>query len=292
LAFKSYNKLAKLTGRRFAATTSFGATLQCDPTDLIQSRVLHFGVWEPEVTEIISRLLSEGDVFVDVGANIGYDSLLGASIVGNAGVVVAIEASPKIFSLLEENISLNAASPIRAVNVAASDAPGVLTLYDGVYGNIGMATTVAARGQGGGVDIAALPLHDILSDDERTRVSLIKIDVEGAELPILSSFLENLHAYSPRAAILVEASFQDDETGWNKMLERFSGAGFKIYAIENRYDPSAYLNWKFAGLTPLSQARSGQTDLLLTRQSPSPELFLPQAAASVQGTDIGAATAG
>jgi hypothetical protein len=63
-------------GGPYRVKTYFGATMVCDPKDFVQHTVLHFGVWEPNTSAVIERLLTPGDVCVDVGANVGYDTLL------------------------------------------------------------------------------------------------------------------------------------------------------------------------------------------------------------------------
>lgn len=75
------------------ARTRFGATFAVDTQDLIQRYLYLFGVWEPHMTRWLQRRLKPGDVFVDVGANIGYYSILASRLVGARGKVVAIEAS-------------------------------------------------------------------------------------------------------------------------------------------------------------------------------------------------------
>ena len=126
--------------------TFFDAKINCDLIDFIQYYIFHFGVWEPEITDIIVRNLAADDVFINVGANIGYDSLLGAWRVGPEGKVVAIEGSPKAFALLQANLNLNDyAKNVRPVQLAASDKPGKLGLFDRRAHNMGAATTIAGR---------------------------------------------------------------------------------------------------------------------------------------------------
>src|ERR1700722_13409006 len=154
--------------------------MRCNPSDLIQSYVFHFGVWEPEISHLVGQILRPGDVFVDIGANVGYDTLLGSSLVGPQGQVIAIEASPITFAKLKENIALNKSTNIRAVNVAVSDRVGRLDLFDVSERNSGAATTVAGRGSKVVASVEALPLTQILTPAEISSVRLIKIDVEGA----------------------------------------------------------------------------------------------------------------
>jgi hypothetical protein len=145
-AFPDYDKFLRLFHQEYIGKTYFGALMRCNLSDLIQSYVFHFGVWEPEISHLVGQILKPGDVFVDIGANVGYDSLLGSSLVGPLGRVIAIEASPTTFAELKKNIALNKSTNIRAVNVAVSDREGTLDLFDVSARNCGAATTLVERG--------------------------------------------------------------------------------------------------------------------------------------------------
>ena len=263
-----YNRALKTWAPEQFASTYFGARMRCDPTDLIQRMILHFGVWEPDVSRVIERNLDAGDVFVDVGANIGYDSLLAATRVGSTGRVVAIEASPRTFDLLQQNLARNAfATNVRAVNVAVSERPGTLDLYEFGAQNIGAATTLASRGGSLFASAEALPLQDILMPEELRRLRLIKMDVEGAEPPILRNILSRLADYPLTMDILVEANPEDDMDTWRDVFSQLQASGFSAWAIENEYELDWYLRWQRpTPLRRLDAAPDHQQDLLLTRR--------------------------
>jgi FkbM family methyltransferase len=265
---RCYNFLLKKSGRRFYASTYFGARIKCDPNEFIQSRILHFGVWEPNISRAIESILEDGDVFVDIGANIGYDSLLAASRVGSQGAVVSIEASPRTYEILCSQMRENRVGNVRAVNKAVSDAAGTLTLYTGRAGDIGRATTVKSRGLEQEASVAAAPLDEILTADERSRLRLIKIDIEGAELPVLRRFLDTLDLYPDTVEVIVEASLEDDPPAWSEVFARMQAAGFHPYLIENRYDYDSYVNWRRP--TPprrLERLPAEQSDILFARRA-------------------------
>ena len=87
-----------------------------------------------------------GDVFVDVGANIGYFSLLTAKLVGPTGKVLAIEAAPFIFEKLFENIQKNGLQHIHALNLAVSDTDGVASIYAAPEANVGETKLLETEG--------------------------------------------------------------------------------------------------------------------------------------------------
>jgi FkbM family methyltransferase len=230
--------------------------------------ILYFGVWEPDVSRVIEQNLKSGDVFVDAGANIGHHALLASHRVGAAGQVVAIEASPRTYELLERNLKLNAgAINVRAVNVAVSDRPERLDIYERDRGNSGTVSTLASRGGTVIASVQALPLEQILTAEEIQRLRLIKIDVEGAEPPILDRLLDQLSIYPPTMDIVVEASLDDNRDTWRHIFKRLKAAGFTAWAIANDYE----LEWYLCRRRPIALERvdvmpARHQDLFLTRR--------------------------
>lgn len=238
--FRRWFRFVDRRGKRHLGRTYFGAAISCDIHDHITNRIFFFHVWEQANSALIEASLRSGDIFVDVGANVGYDTLLASKKVGSSGKVIAIEASSSIHEQLRANLDRNGVRNVRLVRAAASDAPGELTLYGGDAGNQGRTSTLDRTGLIPIETVPALPLDQILHDDERENVRLIKIDIEGAETPLLERLVETLDQYPADMSLLVEMS--QDETGrservFTKLLE----AGYKAYAIPNYYTLRSYL---------------------------------------------------
>lgn len=264
--FRCYNWVIKLTTRSAIVETKFGSKIDCEPTDLIQSMIFHFGVWEPNISWVMQQILEPGDVVVDVGANIGYDSLLASRHVGQGGTVISVEAAPSTFEKLTSNLALNHAKNVRALNFAVSDRFGSLTLYTGNQNNVGASSMIASADRQIAVEVKAYPLDELLTETERRRLRLIKMDIEGGEPIVLRRFLKTLDLYGPRTCLIVEASPQLDRPAWVELFEQFRAAGFLAYGIENSYSPAWYLNW--LGPAPLRLLKvmpDEQIDILLTR---------------------------
>ena len=266
MPYRAYNKLLRLLKQEYIGKTYFGARMICNPSDLIQAYVLHFGVWEPEISHLLGQILRPGDTFVDIGANVGYDTLLGSSLVGPQGQVIAIEASPTAFAKLKKNIALNEAANVRAVNVAVSDRPGTLDLFDLQGQNSGAVTTLTVRGGRQIASIEALRLAQILTPAELSRVRLIKMDVEGAEGAILTDLLDNIERFPASMDVIAELAVEDDVEASRRVFNRMTQAGYYAYAIENDYHKGRYLSNRplsplvFTDTLPLTQC-----DLLYTR---------------------------
>jgi FkbM family methyltransferase len=153
---------------------------------------------------MLRKLLRQGMHFVDCGANIGYFTLMAARRVGPTGRVDAIEPDPQNRARLEEHLRANgAASQVRVHAVAASDAPGSVTLYHptGDMRNHGEASTIAAlAGESArAYTVPAARLDDVLD----TTPDLVKMDIEGAELKAIAGMTRLLSA-DPSPALIIE----------------------------------------------------------------------------------------
>ena len=175
--------------------------------------------------------MREGDLYVDVGANIGYFSLLASQCVGPAGKVIAVEADPETFKDLTSNLELNKCRNVTARNIAATEMACQVKI-ERVRDNSGANSIALADGDG--MDQGA-PLREIIGDDIG-RVRFIKIDIEGSEEPILREIL-GLLPVLPRD-LIVASEISADSAGH---VADFARAGFRAYAIQNIYWIDYYL---------------------------------------------------
>lgn len=262
--FRVYSAFLRARGKPLSARTYFGAEILCDPKELIDDRILLFGVWEPTISAVIESILGPGDTFVDLGANIGYDTLLGAHCVRSTGTVIAVEASPTIFEQLLGNISRNNLTNIRTAQVAVADEAGTLVLYEGPPRNTGRTTTVSGRGFAPVAEVEARSLDLILTPEERSAVRLIKVDIEGGEPMVIGRLLETLDLYPPTMDLIVEVSPSPE---WSELFGRMLQAGFQAFGLENEYGRQRYLDLSEVPTpVPLHEAPPSQTDVLFTRQ--------------------------
>ncbi|WP_039938083.1 FkbM family methyltransferase [Streptomyces himastatinicus] len=226
------------------ARTRFGATFAVDTQDLIQRYLYLFGVWEPHMTRWLQRRLRPGDVFVDVGANIGYYSILASRLVGPGGTVVAVEASPTFHQLLLRHARRNRSTNIRAVNAAVSDRDELLTFILASSRNMGANSIVPYDGPAESTfDIAARPLPDLLTEDEIARARVIKIDVEGAEGGVVRGLIPLLPRLRPDAELTIEVTperMADLGESVEELLETLTSHGFHTYHLTNDYAAATY----------------------------------------------------
>jgi FkbM family methyltransferase len=254
--------------REFTCRTRFGGRVTGTTEDLIQRHLYYFGTWEPHISWWIASKLRDGDCFVDVGANIGHYSLLASRLVGETGSVVAIEAASDIHALLEQHVRLNQRHNIRTVQAAAAAAKGTVRLFHGKPGNIGKTTTIARDGESS--EVPALPLAEILSEDEIRRTRIIKIDVEGGELQVLRGLAPLLPRLT-NVEIVMEVSpnlMPEADRARDEILDTMQANGFSAFVLENEYDGiESYLR-RPESRPPLNLTDirfKAQTDILFSR---------------------------
>jgi FkbM family methyltransferase len=252
--------------------TEHGTRIRVSGEDLIQRYLFAFGIWEPALTSFVKSRLRPGDTFVDVGANIGYYTLLASRLVNPGGGVVSIEASPSIFQQLSANVTTNEASNARLVNVAASAGSGEVGVFRAKDSNIGATSLTASDDRTFEASVRSEPLSSILTSDELGSARLIKIDVEGHELSVLEGLYPVLDDVSPELEIMVElssAALDRAGTTMAAFLARWHELGYFPYRFDSRYESWIYVDKAHrAELERVSPTEplDGTIDLALSRR--------------------------
>lgn len=152
---------------------------------------LSHGGHETALVQIAKGLLPDNGVFLDVGAHVGLYTL---NLADKASRVYAIEANPKTFKVLSENIAMNRTSvhsQIEAVNLAAWDSFTTLGLVDANDKETGGSTRCVDSDDG---EVQAVPLDSLFRD---VRIDFVKCDVEGAEFRVLQGMTEVIEHNHP-----------------------------------------------------------------------------------------------
>ncbi|WBB59177.1 FkbM family methyltransferase [Streptomyces sp. WMMC500] len=258
--------------RQRVTETRFGARFAVDTRDLIQRYVYMFGVWEPHMTGWLQRRLRPGDTFVDVGAHVGYFSMLASRLVGDAGRVVAIEASPAFYGRLRHHADLNGFGNVRAVNAAVSDSRETLTFILASSINTGANSIVPYDGPvESSFEAEARPLPDLLESAEVAQARVIKVDVEGAEGKVARGMAALLDQLRPDAEITIEVTperMAQLGDSVDELMETMTRAGFHAYRLANDYAPASYppaLRRAPAVPTRLRGKVDGESDLIFSR---------------------------
>ncbi len=174
--------------------TSFGFDIELVMDNYIDISV-YFEAYEHLICRLIRNNLSRDGVFIDIGANIGYISMLASR---SGGSVLAFEPHPILYKRLLRNIDINSLANINAHNFALSDEAGEAELYsprDGHHGG----TSLQNQGWEDDADAFTVPtkrLDDVLPESVRS-VEFMKIDVEGAELLAIKGAEKTISKFRP-----------------------------------------------------------------------------------------------
>ncbi len=174
-----------------------GRTLMCRLGDRTQ-RTMYLGLFEPAETRLVRELLSPGDVFIDIGAHIGWYATIASSLV-RKGTVVAFEPYPASALSLKENLRLNHCDNVLVVESALGTASGTTTLAS--EGGDSGSVTALSWAHDGQSEVPITTLDDVALELGFGAAALIKIDVEGWEGHVIGGATKTL---SLATRVLVE----------------------------------------------------------------------------------------
>jgi len=172
------------------------------------------GRWEPETLALLARHLDRNSDYLDIGAWIGPTVLYGAR---KARHVWAFEPDPVAFRALSWNIELNGLTNVSALPAAIWDHVGIARMA-GYRGEAGDSTTSLLNATGeAGSDVLTIGWDDFVGSADLSAVSLVKIDIEGAEFDVLPRLAPWLEAHRPALLLSTHAPYLDEGTRQNRM---------------------------------------------------------------------------
>lgn len=211
---------------RFVTIPRSGYKLKFFPTALSATMWLSGKTERDDEERLLARLLRAGDIYVDVGANIGALAIAGKLSVGPTGQVIAIEAHPRTARFLQENVRLNNLE-IKCINIAVGDQSGEI-----MFSNIRSDDqNQVVQHSTAGIRVNIAKLDDIL--DIKIKIRLLKIDVEGYELKVLqgsNNILKNTDF------VLFESwdsHFSKFEYTLSDIISVFESRQFSVFRITN-----------------------------------------------------------
>ena len=175
------------------------------------------GTNEPYLQKAIRSYVIPGDTVFDIGANIGYVSLSLAKRVGPQGRVIAFEPIPQNVASFRNNIRINALRNVQLLEFAASDKTGTVIIR--MAENPSTASLVWHRDNPNATELSVntISIDDLVEGSNLSHPKFVKIDVEGAEGPVLQGMRRTLAAARP--VLFVECSEAGRELAWNLLQE-------------------------------------------------------------------------
>lgn len=203
-----------------------------DPSDHVQTYMFFQGRFEGPETRLVRDHLAEGNVFVDIGANVGWFTLAAASKVGRTGRVLAFEPFPASFQRLQRNVALNGFQTVTAFEMGLGDADAVAPVYAGT-GNSGRTSLFPDPDQATASQIQLRRAEDVLAETGVEGIDFCKIDVEGAELLVLDGLGRYLRDGRIGAMLIEINPMKLEQAGGSAaaLYDRLVASGFHVYDV-------------------------------------------------------------
>ena len=244
------SKILRRTVGPFAGRFVFNSTSKAGHPFLIQGHKMYLSPkgrypspdmvvdrYEQATTELFRQTIKADMVVVDVGANVGYFSLLSAELVGSGGKVYAFEPEPNNYELLTKNIELNSYSNVQPMQMAVSDECGFTQLFlSSLDSGSHSIYNAGARGVRGTHLVSTTTLDAFLTGEAWPNVDLVKIDVEGAELKVLAGMerlTERPHAFDliiEFCPILIHAAGEKP----SDLLDKLASMNFHVRFVDEK----------------------------------------------------------
>ena len=216
-----------------------GHEMYLDSSDSLQLSTN--GVFEPYTTQVIKQNISGGDIVIDIGANIGYFTLIMAKGIRENGKVFSFEPEPKNFELLKKNVEINNYSNVILEKKAIGNKTGTTKLYladrkNNIFSSgmhrIFRSDLVSQIPDP--ISINIIKLDDYLQDLKFIKkIRLIKIDVEGAEFDVLKGMNKILDENKEIEIVMEFSSENLEDYGSNAydVVDFLMNKGFKLSVI-------------------------------------------------------------
>ena len=200
---------------------------------LIQ-RGVYYNCYEPWETAYLPHLVKEGMTVIDVGANIGYYSLLLGKLVGPRGIVHAFEPQVQVFEQLCRNIDLNNMGWIEPHRCALGDKVEQRQMTSLIIGNMGV-QRIATDKDKGSDSIQVSTLDEFVWQEKLDRIHLIKVDIEGFEYSFLRGSKRILTELKPTLLMELNAdALIAFDVSLAQVLSLLKESGYTIYQFERK----------------------------------------------------------
>jgi FkbM family methyltransferase len=200
------------------------------------------GTYEMPVQETLAQYLKPGDIFYDIGANVGFFTIVAAKLVGSSGKVYAFEPEAANIATLRHNIQINRFTHVSAIAKAVSRTTGqgelLLAAYCGGHTLAKVGSRAAARDV---VNIDVISIDDAIGQNEIAPPTFVKIDVEGAEIDVLYGMTQTIQKYQP--IVLYEVDDRNKEIMLSKREEIASFLREWGYEIKYLADAYPKISW-------------------------------------------------
>lgn len=198
-----------------------------NPLDLIQRQLYFQGYFEYRETKIFEKHIKSGMIYLDIGANIGWHTLVASKLIGASGTALAFEPVLKTYKHLEKNINLNNLNNVKIFRCALSDTNGSFPIYPVTPNNDGSNSLFACQNGLKAIEIIDAKIgSEVLQSLSVDRIDFCKIDVEGAEIKVLKG-LDPFFRERRIKTLMIELN--------EDALKHAGCSGYQLFTILNSY---------------------------------------------------------
>lgn len=217
-------------------TLRYNLRMRLNIAEFLQAHLYLFGSYELPTVRFIRSYLRTGDVAIDIGAQIGYLTLIMATSAGGATHVLSFEPEAVNIQRFQENILLNSISNVQLFPMAVSNFSGTLKLYLSTDHNSGTHSTIANDPNVGSAfeEVATTTIDAVVANNAIEAIRLIKIDVEGAELEVVQGAVQTMQSLHPTFIIELSEKIQVSRNfSTTKFKSMMASSGYDAYTISN-----------------------------------------------------------
>jgi FkbM family methyltransferase len=209
-----------------------GSKMYVDSQDIgLTPYLLEWGIYEKYETELFKRLVKNGMVVVDIGANVGYYTLLASRLVGDKGRVFAFEPEPNNYDLLCKNIKVNKCRNVVPIRKAVFSSSGKIELFLD-KNNLG-AHSLSERNVNKPISIMveATSLDDYFRN--APKIDVMKLDVQGSEMHVLEGMVNTMY-HNDELQMIMEfwpRGLRNSGSSPAGFLKKLKESGFELYKV-------------------------------------------------------------
>ena len=212
--------------------------INVDTSSYVEWELFFRGYYEKWVIDVIKKLVHEGDVAVDAGANIGTHTLILAKLVGASGGVFAFDPDPKSVKRLTENITLNHLTHVKILQSGLSDKEGSIRLFS--YGNEMLDQGTASlyelpKLHKTSIEVPVQTLDRFVQHEGVRRFDFIKIDTRGSDFPIIRGARKTIEKFRPH--IIFEYNrdnWERSHSQWEDAKTFFDANNYLLYLVDQK----------------------------------------------------------
>lgn len=221
-----------------------------DNSEFIQRDLYYLGYFEYWESKNLIKILKPGDIFIDIGSNIGWYTCLASNYVGNKGHVISFEPNKMIHERLKENIAINNKNNITIYNTALSNVTGESFLLRANKNNIG--TSKITNSKDGNIEkISTITFDDFYNERLcNIKIAAIKIDVEGHEMEVILGMQKTLEQNKITNIIVEVNDYLLREKGYSvtELIKFFTANDYEIVNASTGKKIINYEKIKYANL--------------------------------------------